>query len=64
MPEEINSWGCDNCAFFAPMKEQKRTDSRIGNCHVNAPVLDGDSTIGRFPIVISTMWCGQYQEAK
>ncbi len=60
--ESAATWNCLNCAFFVQMKDQKRTDSKIGNCHVNAPTFQPESTVGRFPIVLSSMWCGQFTE--
>ena len=52
--------GCDHCVFF----HELATERSGGECRRYPPVIL--STIndynGDFPIVQSTMWCGEFKE--
>jgi len=58
---------CSNCHFFH--KNGESSTQTIGYCRANPPTpyfeQDQDNgeivpRIGRFPVVLSTMWCGAW----
>lgn len=64
MPEKNQS--CINCYYF--LKTGENEEGQIGYCRCNPPHAywdpkTGKPTVGRFPIVVSGIWCGMWEEA-
>lgn len=58
---------CDTCLMFAI--SGSRDNETIGYCRCNPPTPRRDSetgkmTVGQFPIVLGSMWCGQWYESE
>jgi hypothetical protein len=58
---------CESCYYFYQTSE--RGDQKIGYCRCESPKAHFEAhptsgvltpKIGKFPIVLNTMWCGQY----
>jgi hypothetical protein len=64
MPNKNQS--CTNCYFF--LQTSARGIQKIGYCRANPPQLHNTTNsegkeiagIGRFPVVLSNMWCGAF----
>lgn len=63
MPHKNQS--CNNCHFF--LESGSKEDGKIGYCRANPPYPytspQGKPGVGRFPIVLSSQWCGMWDQA-
>lgn len=55
---------CSTCIFFVPSGQN--AEGEIGYCRANPPQCatteTGKATVGKFPIVLGSMWCGIWEE--
>ena len=47
---------CKKCKFF----KSRQGKGKLGECRVNPPVIQLGSTMGEFPIIDESTWCGQF----
>lgn len=47
---------CKKCKFF----KSRQGKGKLGECRVNPPTIQLGSTMGGFPIIEETTWCGKF----